>query len=787
MAVRQALQAYRDGRLDDAAQTCAMVISWDSGHFDAHHLAGVVKFAQGDTGEAIRLLAEAVKLRPRSAEAASDLGHALHQAGDHVAAVFQHERALALRPVFPEALGGLGNALRALGRREEALLGYQRALAHAPNYAEALNGRGAVLLDLGRAEEALESCTKALEADPDSAEAHFNRGNVFRALGRHQRALASYDEVLKRRPFYVDALANKSAIFSVLNRYEEALAAAEAALALDADHVNALVSRGVAAQHLGRLEEAVAAYDQALAVAPDHVQALRERGAAERDRGRLDAALASFGAAVVLAPDDADALYEQGTVLRRLGRHGEALTSFERASAISPANGYMLASAALAALSVCDWTKAERWGHEIALRIEKAKLVSPFVTLALSDSPRLHALAARNFVRDRVRISARPPGIASRSRDHIRIAYVAADYFAAPVARAMVTLAADHDRAEFDVFGVSFGGAVDDERRIALTQAFDAFHDVTTRTDAAAARLLRELEIDIAVDLDGYAEDGRSGIFAARPAPLQVSLGYPATSGAEFIDYVIADRVVLPFDQQKVVTEKIVQLPDCHLPNEPRPEPLAGMPSREAMGLPATGLVFCCFAEGFKFSRPMFDVWMRLLSRTEGGVLWLMPGVEAEDRLRAEATERGIDPVRLVFAAPAPPAEHLSRLRLADVALDTLPFSSAAAADALWAGVPVVTCKGHAVSARIGASLATAVGQSDLIAPDLDTYEAFALRLASQPERLAECKRRLAEQRATSPLFDLDRFRRHLEAAYTEMYTLARGGTPPQSFAVPAE
>jgi protein O-GlcNAc transferase len=787
IAVRQAMEAYRDGRLDDAAQACATVISWDSGHFDAHHLAGVVKIAQGDALEAIRLLTEAVKLKARSPEAANDLGRALHGAGDHVAAVAQHERALSLRPAFPEALNGLGNAQRALGRLEEALQSYQRALTYATDYAEALNGRGAVLLDLGQAEEALESCTQALAADPDFADAHFNRGNVFRALGRHQRALASYDEVLRRRPSYVSALANKSAIFSLLDRYEEALAAAQAALALDPGHVDALVNSGVAVQHLGRLEEAVAAYDKALAIAPEHVEALRHRAAAERDLGRLEEALESFGKVVALAPEDADALYEHGTALRRLGRHGEALASFEKALAISPANGYVLGSATLAALNVCDWARAERWGHDIALRIEKAKVVSPFVVLALSDSPRLHALAARNFVRDRVRISARPPSAANRNRSKIRVAYVAADDFASATARSVAVLAAHHDRARFEVIGLSFGRVADGERHAALGAGFDQLHDVTTRTDAAAARLLRELEVDIAVDVDGYAEDGRPGIFAVRPAPIQVNFGYPATSGAEFMDYILADRTVVPFDQQKVITEKIVQLPDCHQASGGRPDPPPELPSREAAGLPATGFVFCSFAEGFKIARPVFDVWMRLLSRNEGSVLWLSPGSDAADRLRREAKSRGTDPARLVFAEAVPPAEHLSRLRLADVFLDTLPFNTAAAVDALWAGVPVVTCKGNAFAARLGASFDTATGQSDLITADLAGYEAMAMRLATEPARLADCKQRLADQHASAPLFDLDRFRRHVEEAYVNMYELSRSGTPPESFAVTVE
>lgn len=787
-AVGQAMEAFQDGRLDEAAKACATAISLNSRHFDAHRLAGLVQLAQGNASAAVRFLTEAVEFDARSPEAANDLGRALQGAGDPIAAVLQHERALSLKPDYPEALAGLGHAHRALGWLEDALQSYRRALSLQPDHAGALNGRAAVLQDLGRAEEALGSCTEALAADPDFAEAHFNRGNILHALGRHQRALASYDEALRCRPGYVDALAAKSAIFSLLHRHDEAQAAAQAALALEPEHVDALVNLGVAMQHLGRLAEAVAAYDRALALAPEHLAALRHRAAAERDLGRLDAAEKSFAGVVALAPEDVDALYEHGAALRRLGRDGEALACFEQALALSPANGYVLGSAALAALSLCDWEKAERWGHDIAQRVETAKVVSPFVVLALSDSARLQALAARNFVRDKVRISARAPSVANRDRDKIRLAYVAANDFGAAAARPMAALAARHDRTRFYVIGISFGRAADTERRAVLGAAFDQLHDVTTRTDAAAARLLRELEVDIVVDIEGYAEDGRPGIFAARPAPIQVNFGYPATSGAEFVDYIIADRTVLPFDLQKTVTEKIVQLPDCHRVSSERPDIAPEPPSREAAGLPAAGFVFCCFAESFKIARPVFDVWMRLLSRSEGSVLWLSRGSDAVcERLRGEAAARGIDPARLVFAELVAPAEHLSRHRLADVFLDTLPFNTATAGDALWVGVPVVTCKGNAFAARVGASFATATGQSDLIAPDLAAYEATALALAAEPERLAECKRRLAEQRATAPLFDLDRFRRHVETAYARMHALSRSGAPPQSFAVTAE
>jgi predicted O-linked N-acetylglucosamine transferase (SPINDLY family) len=304
------------------------------------------------------------------------------------------------------------------------------------------------------------------------------------------------------------------------------------------------------------------------------------------------------------------------------------------------------------------------------------------VVLALSDSPRLHALAARNFVRDKVRISARPPSTANRRRDKMRIAYVAADNFSDVGARPIANLAALHDRTKFDVIGMSFGRAVDSEFRAALVVSFDQFHDVTARTDAAAARLLRELEVDIAVDLDGYVEDGRPGIFATRSAPIQVNFGYPATMGAES-SITSWPTTVLPFDQQKLITEKIVHLPDCHQASEKKPELSPELPSREVVGLPATGFVFCCFAESLKIARPVFDVWMRLLSRNQGSVLWLSRGSDAAcARLRGEATAR--DPARLVFASGAR-AEHsapLARRRLPRYAA----VQRGTASDALRAG-----------------------------------------------------------------------------------------------------
>ena len=554
------------------------------------------------------------------------------------------------------------------------------------------------------------------------------------------------------------------------------MAAAQAALAIDPEHVDALVNSGVAAQQLGRLDEAVAAYDKALALAPA-LGALRHRATRARSRpSRRRARKLRRGGRARAGRCRCALRTRRGVAASRSLRRGPG--QFREGAGDSPANGDVLGSAAFAALRVCDWTRAERWGHEIVLRIEKSKPVSPFALLALSDSARLHALAARNFVRDRVRISARPPSAANR-RGERSASPMWRPTISPPPARLRrwrPATTAPNSTSSACLTAAPPTASAAPRSALRSTSSTTSLRGPTRRQ-----RLLREIEDDIAVVIDGYAEDGRFGIFAARPAPIQVNFGYP-TMGAEFIDYIIADRTVLPFDQQKVVTEKIVQLPDCFQASDRGRGPGPELPSREAACLPATGTVFCCFAESFKVARPVFDVWMRLLSRTAGGVLWLSPGSDvACARLRSEASARGIDPARLVFASPAPPADHLSLHRLADLFLDTLPFNAAAAPMPCGAGVPVVTCKGNAFAARIGASLDTAAGpiRSDALrSRRLRGPGAAARRGARNGSPTASDVS--PDSARLAPLFDLDRFRRHLEAAYARMYALSRSGTPPQ-------
>ena len=402
--------------------------------------------------------------------------------------------------------------------------------------------------------------------------------------------------------------------------------------------------------------------------------------------------------------------------------------------------------------------------------------------------PALHLRCARSSIRDQIRVPPQPKatGPAWRNR-RIKVAYLSADFRRHATAYLIAELIERHDRERFEVIGVSFGPDDNSDMRARLVGAFDRFVDVTRSSDEEAAQLIASARVDIAVDLMGHTQYSRPRILAFRPAPVQASyLGFPGTTGADFIDYIIADPIVAPFDRQPYFTEKIVHLPDCYQVNDTTRRIAPRMPTREEFGLPAESFVFCCFNTSWKIAPAVFDVWMRLLEAIPGSVLWLLrDSPDAESNLRREAAARGTDPARLVFAGRVAPDEHLARHRLADLFLDTLPYNAhTTASDALWAGLPLVTCCGATFAARVAASLLKAVGLPELVTDSLADYETLALRLARDDSLRRRFRARLEQNRLTCPLFDAERFRQHLEAAYQTMWGLWQRGESPRSFSV---
>jgi predicted O-linked N-acetylglucosamine transferase (SPINDLY family) len=414
--------------------------------------------------------------------------------------------------------------------------------------------------------------------------------------------------------------------------------------------------------------------------------------------------------------------------------------------------------------------------------------VTPFTLLALTDDQALQLKCAQNYIAESL---AAAPALLRKDgrahRDRLRIAYLSADFQAHATAYLIAELIERHDRSRFEVHAVSFGRDDGSEMRRRLVAGFDRFHDVRARGDEAAAKLIEELAIDIAIDLKGYTQDARPEILRYRPAPIQASyLGFPGTMGGDFIDYIIADAIVLPFAEQRFYPERIVHLPDCYQPNDRQRRIAEATPCRADAGLPEKGFVFCSFNNNHKITPEVFAVWMRLLGKVPQSALWLLrDNSAAEQNLRWQAQAHGVAPGRLVFADRVALDAHLARHRLADLFLDTLPYNAhTTASDALWAGLPVLTCAGESFAGRVAASLLQAIGLPELVCDSLADYEALALKLATDPAMLASLRQKLSENRATTALFDADRTRRHIEAAYRKMWDIFQAGGAPQSFAV---
>jgi len=597
-----------------------------------------------------------------------------------------------------------------------------------------------------------------------------NHGNVLAAMGRRDEALAGYNRALAAKADLFEALYNRGNLLLEMKRADAALESFDAALRLRPDVVGVWNNRGTALRELRRQAAALDSYDRAIALAPGHVNAHTNRAIALQEMRRLDDALAATDAALALQPNFAEALYVRGNVLRDLGRMAEALAAYDQALAANPAHPHALNGVAQAALSLCDWPRTASLFPRLAENIEAGRaLIQPFVMLGYTDDAALQRRCAENYVRRTVTRTSPLSDGGRYGHDKIRLAYLSADFHQHPTAQLMAELFERHDRSRFEVTAIAFGPDDGSAMRARLVKAFDRFEDVRGMSDGEVARMLRERETDIAVDLNGHTQDARPGIFAHRPAPVQVNyLVYPGTTGAEFMDFILADRITVPSEQQAFFREKIVQLPDCYQANDAT-RIVPDAPSRAECALPEDGFVFGCFNNNWKITAPVFDIWMRLLQGVPGSVLWLLDG-PGKDNLRKEAAIRGVEAGRLVFAPHATPGVHLARHQLADLFLDTLPYNAhTTASDALHAGVPLVTCLGRAFPGRVAASLLQAVDMPELITRSPTAYEILALDLATNPALLKATREKLARNLKVAPLYDSERFRGNIEAAFEAM------------------
>ena len=648
----------------------------------------------------------------------------------------------------------------------------------------------ALALHRGRKlEDAERLYREILAEEPRHFDALHLVGLVQYETGRWDAAVASIRAAIAVRPGFAPAFANLGLALQKLQHLDEALASYDRALALAPDYAEGHYNRGNVLLDLKRLEDAVASFDRALALEPGRAPALYNRGIALLDLERPEEAVASFDRALALKPEYAQALYNRAIALQHLRRQDEVAASLARLLELVPDFPFAPGMLLHAQMHCCDWSKFGPAVDAINQGVRARKRVAePFGYLGISDSADEQRICAEVFAAVRAPVAPAPMWNGETwGNAKIRIGYVSGEFRHQATSVLIGELFELHDRGRFELIAFDNGGDDASVLRGRIERAFSEIVSIARLGDREAAVAIRDRKIDLLINLNGYFGRERQRVFSFRPCPIQVSyLGFPGTLGAPYIDYILADPQVIPEGHDAFYTEKVVRLPDTYQVNDRKRVIAERVPTRAELGLPAAGFVFCCFNNNYKITPRTFDIWMRLLSGVPGSVLWLLEGNAAAVRnLRQEAQRRGVAPERLVFAPRMNLPEHLARHRQADLFVDTLPCNAhTTASDALWAGLPLLTCTGGTFAGRVGASLLHAAGLPELVTDSLDAYEARARELATAPGELAAIRARLERNRSTCPLFDTERFRRHIESAYSTMWERWQRGMPPASFAV---
>jgi len=743
----------------------------------------------GHLREASVLYEDVLLVEPENAEALHLSGLIAHQQGRVNTAVERIGQAIHLRPQSKTFVKNLCAVLLASGRANEAACCYQKLVALVPGDAEAWFGLGNLYQQQGQVNEAVQAYRQVIALQPDHVGAHHNLGAAYQAQGDHEHALACFQSALQIDPTLAQVYFSQSNVYLATDAWEDAAKALQRALQIQPDHVEARFNLANLCKDTGKAEMAIANYVALLKQAPAMAEAHNNLGNVFYSIEQEDQALQCYQAALKIRPDYPEALYNSGIVLQNQGQYDAAMAHCHKAIALNPEYASAYAGLVHQARQACAWEGLAGWDQKVdqftsqALAENRRPAENPFLNICRHADPALNAAVARAWSRDvaqKVRalvhgdpseaVAKPSPGPQTR---RLKIGYLSNNFRNHPTAHLLTRLFRLHDRERFEIYGYSYGPDDGSVYRRQIEQGCDRFVELNGIDDFQAVGLMQAHNIDILVDLVGYMQGHRMGICAQRPAPIQVRyLGMAGTSGADFFDYLIADRVVVPEAQAPYYQEKLVYLPHCYQINDDR-QPVADVHySHQDFKLPSDALVYCSFASHYKLDPIMFAAWMRILHQVQASVLWLTPGSQtAERNLKAQAEHHGINPARLVFADRMPKAQHLARLKLAHLALDTrLVGGAATTSDALWSGVPVITLQGDHFASRMSASLLKAMGLEELITRALDEYETLAVTLGRNPDMLKALQQKVHVQKKSGNLFNSVEMVRHLERAFKIMW-----------------
>jgi predicted O-linked N-acetylglucosamine transferase (SPINDLY family) len=738
--LNKAYSFQQKGYLKEARAIYDQILQVQPSNFDALQLAGSVASIQNSYDEAIELLSRAIKV------------YALHA------------------PSF----FNLAVALQKNKHTESAIANYDEAIKLRPHYAIAFLNRGGAHLELKQLEAAIADYNHAIQLKPDFAEAFFYRANALYDSQHIKPAIADYDQAIKFKPYWAEAFFKRGNALRAINEIDDAIASYERAISLKPDYPEAFNNIANILKDRNFLSEAISYYEKAISLKPDYAEAYSNCGNVYLVLNKFKSSISYHEQAINIKPEYAEAYFNKGAALERLKLSKEANACFEIAYKLKPDLDYHLGAILHSRMILCDWSDFYIITSKLleAVLFQK-KITDPFTFSSFLDDSKAQLECSRIYANTKYSVKTSLRNTHNyKNHKKIRIGYFSCDFREHPVSYLTSELFELHNRDKFEIIAFSFGPDTQDSCRKRLEKAFDQFFDVENKTDSEIIALTKEIEIDIAVDLGGFTAGARTLLFAMRVAPVQLSyIGYLGTMGADYYDYLIADPTIIPKENQQYYSEKIVYLPSYQV-NDTKREISAKEFTRSEIGLPEKGFVFCCFNNNYKITPSTFDSWMRILLSVEGSVLFLLDANEtATNNLIKEASSRGINSDRLVFAKHLPMPEYLARYRVADLFLDTLPYNAGTtASDALRMGLPIVTQMGQAFASRMAASLLNSVGLPELITTNQDAYEALAIELATSPQKLDAIKSKLLNNLPSAPLYNTKLFTKHIESAYQAIY-----------------
>ena len=796
--IEKGLHFHRHGQLSEAEKIYTRILRISPRNSDALHLMGLLANQKGENTIALELINKAVQIFPQNPIYHNNLGNIYRDQGQYVDALECYQQAINLKPDLAEAFINLGIAYHQLGDYTRAESAYKKALQLNQNSNEAYYNMGNTFKAQGRFDEAISCYQQTLSLNPGFVEANYNMALIFEKQARPDEALSCLKQCLQTNPQWAEVHNNIGNLLKQQGFLKEALSSLRRAIEIKPDLYEAHNNLGNALRDQGSLGEAIVSYHAALQINPRFAEAYLNLGITHADDDRPNDAIRCFQTAIRLNPQFAEAYTYMGLALTDQGNRKEGIECLKKAIEVNPnctgAYSYLIHQLQ----HTCDWPKLTRVSERLAeLSRQKAAdgrliLEPPFICMSRQSELSRNLTIAKAWSRkisEPLKNLKLPVSLENRRQPkaQVTIGYLSCDFHNHATAHLMRSFFGFHDREKFEVRCYSYGPEDSSKYSQQIMEESDQFIDIRECSHIEAAKRIYADGVDILVDLKGHTKGARLGILAYRPAPIQVHyLGYPGTTGADFIDYLITDRVVIPEDHDTFYSEKLVFLPQSYQVNDHQQEIASRNWSREALGLPDEGFVFSSFNLPYKIDPVMFDCWMRILQQVSNSVLWLISDSEsAICNLRREAADRSIEPDRLVFAKKIEKAEHLSRLKWADLALDTrIVNGHTTTSDSLWAGVPVIALLGSHFASRVSSSLLHAVGLSELVTHHLEEYEELSVRLATHPSELKAVRNKLNINRLKNSLFDTPRFVRNLEHAYSEMWRIFLEGRAPTQIEV---